>query len=60
MNATQEDEDAAIVSVSVSKFGRSEVESRLNITKGRYHTLECVASTQGEQAYALFSISGEL
>lgn len=60
MNATQEDEDTAIVTRSVSKFGRTEVESRLNITKGRYHTLECVATTQGEQAYTLFSISGEL
>ncbi|XP_026799071.3 KIT proto-oncogene, receptor tyrosine kinase b [Pangasianodon hypophthalmus] len=57
MNATQEDEDTAIVTMSVSKFGRTEVESRLNITKGRYHTLECVATTQGEQAYTLFSIS---
>ncbi|GAA6091919.1 KIT proto-oncogene, receptor tyrosine kinase b isoform X2 [Tachysurus ichikawai] len=57
MNATQEEEDTAIVTMSVSKFGRTEVESRLNITKGRYHTLECVATTLGEEAYTLFSIS---
>ncbi|KAF7686778.1 KIT proto-oncogene, receptor tyrosine kinase b [Silurus meridionalis] len=57
MNATQEDEDTAIVTMSLSQFGRTEVESRLNITKGKYHTLECVATTQGEQAYTLFSIS---
>lgn len=42
-------------------FGKSEVESRLNVTKehGQYHTLECVASTEGEEAYTLFSISGK-
>ncbi|KAI4896207.1 hypothetical protein NFI96_030855 [Prochilodus magdalenae] len=57
MNATQEDEDIAIVTVSGSEFGRTEVESRLNVSKGKYHTLECVATTQGEQAYTLFSIS---
>ncbi|KAL6466734.1 hypothetical protein MHYP_G00245380 [Metynnis hypsauchen] len=57
LNATQEDNDVAIVTVSGSEFGRTEVESRLNISKGKYHTLECLATTQGEQAYTLFSIS---
>ncbi|XP_036438948.1 KIT proto-oncogene, receptor tyrosine kinase b [Colossoma macropomum] len=57
LNATQEHDDAAIVTVSGSEFGRTEVESRLNISKGKNHTLECVATTQGEQAYTLFSIS---
>ncbi|XP_065110676.1 KIT proto-oncogene, receptor tyrosine kinase b [Paramisgurnus dabryanus] len=57
LNSTQADEEVAVVTVSGSEFGRSEVESRLNISKGKYHTLECVASTQGEQAYTLFSIS---
>ncbi|XP_062864554.1 KIT proto-oncogene, receptor tyrosine kinase b [Trichomycterus rosablanca] len=56
-NATQESEDAATVTLSGAGFGRTEVESRLNVTRGRYHTLECVATTQGEQAYTLFSIS---
>lgn len=48
--------------VTESAFGRSEVESRLNISKehAHYHTLECVASTEGEEAYTLFSISGML
>lgn len=43
-----------------STFGRSEVESRLNVSKehAHYHTLECVASMEGEEAYTLFSISG--
>lgn len=43
-----------------SPFGRSKVESRLNVSKehAHYHTLECVASTEGEEAYMLFSISG--
>jgi len=43
-----------------SAFGRSVVESRLNVSKEhtQYHTLECVASTEEEEAYTLFSISG--
>ncbi|KAG9259947.1 mast/stem cell growth factor receptor kita-like [Astyanax mexicanus] len=57
LNASQPEEDTAVVTVSGSEFGRTEVESRLNISKGKYHTLECVATTQGEQAYTLFSIS---
>nr|XP_021326568.1 mast/stem cell growth factor receptor kita-like [Danio rerio] len=57
LNATQADEEFAVITVSGSEFGRSEVESRLNISKGKFHTLECVASAQGEQAYTLFSIS---
>ena len=47
--------------VTESAFGRSEVESRLNVSSkehAHYHTLECVASTEGEEAYTLFSISG--
>lgn len=47
--------------VTESTFGRSEVESRLNVSHKEhalYHTLECVASTEGEEAYTLFSISG--
>ncbi|XP_076846877.1 KIT proto-oncogene, receptor tyrosine kinase b [Brachyhypopomus gauderio] len=57
VNATQENEDVAIVTVSGSEFGRTDVESRLNISKRKYHTLECVATSQGEQAHTLFSIS---
>lgn len=37
------------------------MESRLNVSHkehSHYHTLECVASTEGEEAYTLFSISG--
>uniref|UniRef100_A0A8C1EY95 receptor protein-tyrosine kinase n=2 Tax=Cyprinus carpio TaxID=7962 RepID=A0A8C1EY95_CYPCA len=50
-------EEFAVVRVSGAEFGRSEVDSRLNVSKGKFHTLECVATTQGEQAYTLFSIS---
>uniref|UniRef100_A0A672S6B2 receptor protein-tyrosine kinase n=1 Tax=Sinocyclocheilus grahami TaxID=75366 RepID=A0A672S6B2_SINGR len=57
LNATQADEEFTLVTVSGAEFGRNEVESRLNVTKGKFHTLECVATTQGEQAYTLFSIS---
>ncbi|KTG05997.1 hypothetical protein cypCar_00034116 [Cyprinus carpio] len=40
-------------------FGKGTVESRLNITKNSYSTLECVASANGEIVYTLFSISGD-
>ncbi|TRY66258.1 hypothetical protein DNTS_006736 [Danionella cerebrum] len=56
VNATQADEEVAMVTVSGPEFGRSEVESRLNITKGKFHTLECVANTQGEQAFTLYEV----
>ncbi|KAF7650754.1 hypothetical protein LDENG_00121000 [Lucifuga dentata] len=59
-NATQwETPEVAMVTQSRSGFGKSEVESRLNVSKehAHYHTLECVASTEGEEAYTLFSIS---
>lgn len=59
-NATQWDiPEAPMVMEPV--FGRSEVESRLNMSHkehSHYHTLECVASTEDEEAYTLFSISG--
>ncbi|XP_072239456.1 KIT proto-oncogene, receptor tyrosine kinase b isoform X2 [Leuresthes tenuis] len=57
-NATQwETPEVAILTESA--FGRSVVESRLNVSKEhtQYHTLECVASTEEEEAYTLFSIS---
>lgn len=58
-NATQL-EAAEVAVLTESTFGKSEVESRLNITKelANYHTLECVASNEGEEAYTLFTISG--
>ncbi|XP_044045595.1 KIT proto-oncogene, receptor tyrosine kinase b isoform X2 [Siniperca chuatsi] len=60
-NATQwETQEVAMVTESI--YGRSEVESRLNVSKehAHFHTLECVASTEGEEAYTLFSISERL
>ncbi|XP_054634631.1 KIT proto-oncogene, receptor tyrosine kinase b isoform X2 [Dunckerocampus dactyliophorus] len=60
-NATQW-ETVEVTMVTESTFSRSEVESRLNISKvhTNYHTLECVASTEGEEAFTLFSISERL
>ncbi|XP_037530273.1 KIT proto-oncogene, receptor tyrosine kinase b [Nematolebias whitei] len=57
-NATQW-ETPEVTTLSESGFGRTKVESRLNVSKGhaQYHTLECVASTEEEEAYTLFSIS---
>ncbi|KAM6963200.1 mast/stem cell growth factor receptor kita [Aplochiton taeniatus] len=57
MNATQEEQDVITVTVLSPTFGKTEVESRLNISWGRFHTLECVATVEGEQAYTLFSIN---
>lgn len=59
MNATQEEEDVVTVTMTNPPFGKGAVESRLNITKNNYPTLECVASADGEIVYTLFSISGE-
>ncbi|CAL8332691.1 unnamed protein product [Merluccius merluccius] len=59
-NASQwEAHEVAMVTESHSAFGKSEVESRLNVSRERaqYHTLECVASSEQEEAYTLFSIS---
>lgn len=57
LNATQEEEDVITVTLSNPAFGVSEVESRLNISKNHFPTLECVATVEGEQVYTLFSIS---
>uniref|UniRef100_A0A673XT44 receptor protein-tyrosine kinase n=1 Tax=Salmo trutta TaxID=8032 RepID=A0A673XT44_SALTR len=57
MNATQEEQDIVTVTLLSPSFGKTEVESRLNITTGRFHTLECVATVEGEQDFTLFSIS---
>uniref|UniRef100_A0A6Q2XQY4 receptor protein-tyrosine kinase n=1 Tax=Esox lucius TaxID=8010 RepID=A0A6Q2XQY4_ESOLU len=56
MNATQEEQDIVTVTLLSPSFGKTEVESRLNVTTGRFNTLECVATVDGEQAYTLFSI----
>ncbi|KAM9848389.1 mast/stem cell growth factor receptor kita [Aulostomus maculatus] len=57
VNATQEEHNIMTVTLFSPMFGKTEVESRVNISRGRFSTLECVASVEGEQAYTLFSIS---
>ncbi|XP_062376526.1 KIT proto-oncogene, receptor tyrosine kinase b [Sardina pilchardus] len=57
LNNATEEEEVAMVTVSGTGFGRSVVESRLNVSRGSHRTLECVAMTEGDQAYTLFSIS---
>ncbi|XP_056620833.1 mast/stem cell growth factor receptor kita isoform X1 [Triplophysa dalaica] len=57
LNATQEEEDVVTVTMTNPPYGKGAVESRLNITKNNYPTLECVASANGEIVYTLFSIS---
>ncbi|XP_019936565.2 mast/stem cell growth factor receptor kita isoform X1 [Paralichthys olivaceus] len=56
-NATQEEHNVLTVTLSSPIFGKTEVESRVNVSRGRFNTLECVATVDGEQAYTLFSIS---
>ncbi|XP_061883321.1 mast/stem cell growth factor receptor kita-like isoform X1 [Entelurus aequoreus] len=60
-NATQW-ETVDVAMVTGSTFGRSQVESRLNVSKehAHFHTLECVASTDTEEVFTLFSISERL
>lgn len=55
-------EASEVAMVTESAYGRSEVESRLNVSKehAQYHTLECVATTEGAEAFTLFSISERL
>ncbi|XP_070817087.1 mast/stem cell growth factor receptor kita isoform X2 [Chaetodon trifascialis] len=57
VNATQEEQNVITVTLLSPMFGKTEVESRVNISRGRFNTLECVATVEGEQAYTLFSIS---
>ncbi|XP_061101687.1 mast/stem cell growth factor receptor kita-like isoform X1 [Conger conger] len=55
LNASQE-RAVSMVMVSSPAFGRWAVESRVNISTGGFHTLECVATAQGQEAYSLFSV----
>lgn len=56
-NATQEENNVITITLYSPMFGKTEVESRVNVSRGRFNTLECVATVEGEQAYTLFSIS---
>ncbi|KAI1887913.1 hypothetical protein AGOR_G00195380 [Albula goreensis] len=44
------------VMVSRPEFGRRVVESRVNISRANFHTLECVATVDGQETYTLFSV----
>ncbi|XP_061634329.1 mast/stem cell growth factor receptor kita isoform X2 [Phyllopteryx taeniolatus] len=57
VNATKEETDIVTITLFSPTFGKTEVESRVNVSRGRFSTLECVATVEGEQAYTLFSIS---
>lgn len=61
MNATQEEHNVVTITLISPMFGMTEVESRVNISRGRFSTLECVAAVEGEgeQDYILFAIGGE-
>ncbi|XP_036372587.1 mast/stem cell growth factor receptor kita-like [Megalops cyprinoides] len=55
LNSTQE-QQVSTVTVSSPEFGRRMVESHVNISRGHFHTLECVATVEGEEAFSLFSV----
>ncbi|CAG5862335.1 unnamed protein product [Menidia menidia] len=57
MNATQEEQNVITITLLNPVFGLTEVESRVKINRGRFSTLECVATAEGEQAFILFSIN---
>ncbi|KAM4738934.1 mast/stem cell growth factor receptor kita isoform 2-T2 [Anableps anableps] len=57
-NATQEERNVRTITSPSPKFGKR-VESRVNVSRGQFNTLECVATVEGEQAFILFSISEE-
>ncbi|XP_028259544.1 mast/stem cell growth factor receptor kita isoform X2 [Parambassis ranga] len=57
VNATQEEHNVITITLFSPMFGKTEVESRVNISRGRFNALECVATVEGEQAFMLFSIS---
>lgn len=57
VNATQEEQNVITITLVSPMFGKTGVESRVNVSRGRFSTLECVATAEGEQAYTLFSIS---
>lgn len=40
-------------------FEKTQVESRVNISRGRFNFLECVATAEGGQDSNLFSINGK-
>ncbi|KAJ8342037.1 hypothetical protein SKAU_G00319650 [Synaphobranchus kaupii] len=55
LNATQE-QGVSTVMVSSPDFGRQVVESRVNISRANFHTLECVATAPAGEAFSLFSV----
>uniref|UniRef100_A0AAX7UIM3 receptor protein-tyrosine kinase n=1 Tax=Astatotilapia calliptera TaxID=8154 RepID=A0AAX7UIM3_ASTCA len=57
VNSTQEELNVITITLFSPMFGKTEVESRVNISRARFNTLECVATVEGEQAYILYSIS---
>ncbi|KAF6733109.1 Mast/stem cell growth factor receptor Kit [Oryzias melastigma] len=59
VNATQEKKNVVTVTLSSSKFGMQGVESWVNISRGRFNFLECLAtgSDEWDQDFLLFSIN---
>lgn len=58
-NGTQEEQNVLTITLESPRFGKTGVESRVNVNRGRFNTLECVAMAEGGQASILFSISEE-
>uniref|UniRef100_A0A8C9WH52 Mast/stem cell growth factor receptor n=1 Tax=Scleropages formosus TaxID=113540 RepID=A0A8C9WH52_SCLFO len=57
LNSTPEVQDVSTVVLSNPTFGRRKVESRLNVSRTGYPTVECLATVDDQEAFFLFSIS---
>ncbi|XP_017284262.1 mast/stem cell growth factor receptor kita isoform X2 [Kryptolebias marmoratus] len=55
--ASQEEHNVMTVTLFSRPFENMKVESRVNISRGRFNFLECVATAEGGQAFTLFSIN---
>uniref|UniRef100_A0A8C8DL43 receptor protein-tyrosine kinase n=1 Tax=Oryzias sinensis TaxID=183150 RepID=A0A8C8DL43_9TELE len=62
VNATQEKKNVITITLTSPKFGKQGVESWVNISRGRFKFLECLATgkEESDQDFLLFSINGEM
>ncbi|XP_013873207.1 mast/stem cell growth factor receptor kita [Austrofundulus limnaeus] len=58
-NTSQEEHNVMTVTLFSRPFEKTQVESRVNISRGRFNFLECVATAEGGQDSTLFSINVE-
>uniref|UniRef100_A0A3P9HND6 receptor protein-tyrosine kinase n=1 Tax=Oryzias latipes TaxID=8090 RepID=A0A3P9HND6_ORYLA len=61
VNATQEKKNVITITLTSPKFGKQGVESWVNISRGRFKFLECLATgkEESDQDFLLFSINAD-